>query len=84
VNCFAIAERDNPKSPSAKLVKYSPKPDPIVRLNLDADRILNHLDTELATNIRSLPEDFILEVRSKLKVRHQLVFSGTFVGLTIE
>ena len=64
--CEFIGKRHHSQVAAAKLRSGCPEAESVILLGLDSDWCLNHTDTHLLSEIRSLPKDFVLEVGREL------------------
>jgi hypothetical protein len=68
--CNPIGQGDNPENTIAEFRDLSPEADSAITLNFDAERVLNNLNAPLALDVRTLTQDFILEISGVLVLRH--------------
>jgi hypothetical protein len=68
-----IGKRHDSQVTAAELRSDRPEAESVVLLRFDSDWSLNHADTHLLREIRTLPKDFALEIRRELVVKHSLL-----------
>jgi hypothetical protein len=67
-----IGKRDDSQVAPAELRSDRPKAESVVFLWLDSDWRLHHADAPILSEIRALAQNFVLEIRRELVVKHSL------------
>ena len=79
--CNAIAQSYNSEDEILELPDSPPESDPIIRLDLNADRTLYYSSTPFFLQIRPFAENLVLEIVRELVVRHAFNYEGLCCSL---
>ncbi len=71
--CNLIRQGYNPENTIAKFCDLSPEADSRITLNFDTDWILDNFNAPLTLDVRTLTQNFILEISSVLVLWHDLI-----------